>query len=155
MALKLVDKFLSFMGFEEENEVEERSDGDKIQQESTWLAKREKEKEKATVLSIHSQRQVRVVVVEPRSFDDVKSVADNLKNRRPVVINLESAESELARRVVDFVSGAAYALGGGFQKVGSGIFLVVPSNMDITGDYKALEGERSAASWTKWHNTEF
>ena len=155
MALKLVDKFLSFMGFEEENEAEERPEAERSQQESIWYGRREKEKEKAPVLSIHAQRQVRVVVVEPRSFDDVKSVADNLKNRRPVVINLEAAEGELARRVVDFVSGAAYALGGGFQKVGSGIFLVVPSNMDITGDFKELEGERNAASWSKWHHTEF
>ena len=77
-----------------------------------------------------------MVVIEPRSFEEAKGVTDNLKNRRPIIVNLEQAEAELAQRVVDFVSGATYALNGSMQKVGNGIFLFVPNNMDISSDAK-------------------
>lgn len=137
--MKIVDKMLNFMGFEEEViEEDEKNVREEPREEQSWLKKKdkEKEKEKGTVISMHAQRQVRVVVIEPRSFEEAKGITDNLKNRRPVIINLEQAEHELAQRVVDFISGATYALNGSMQKVGSGIFLFVPNNMDISSDYK-------------------
>ncbi|AEG14768.1 Cell division protein sepF [Desulfofundulus kuznetsovii DSM 6115] len=140
MAKKLVDKVLGFMGFEEEPLEEEEKERFR-EEDSVPQVKR-----KGQVFSLHTQRQVRVIVAEPRAFEDVQSIAEHLKNRRPVVVNLERAESELARRVVDFVSGATYALNGNMQKVGNGIFLFVPSNMDIAGDIKEY-GERGIFSW--------
>ncbi len=137
--MKIVDKMLNFMGFEEEViEEEEKNVREELREEQSWLKKKEKDKdkEKGTVISMHAQRQVRVVVIEPRSFEEAKGITDNLKNRRPVIINLEQAEAELAQRVVDFISGATYALNGSMQKVGNGIFLFVPNNMDISSDYK-------------------
>ena len=135
--MKIVDKMLNFMGFEEEViEDEEKSAYEEPREEQSRLKKKDKEKEKGTVISMHAQRQVRVVVIEPRSFEEAKGITDNLKNRRPVIINLEQAEADLAQRVVDFISGATYALNGSMQKVGSGIFLFVPNNMDISSDYK-------------------
>ncbi|MDQ0286943.1 cell division inhibitor SepF [Desulfofundulus luciae] len=145
MAKKLVDKVLGFMGFEEEppeEEEKERFREERFRDEETVP----QVKRKGQVFSLHTQRQVRVIVAEPRAFEDVQSIAEHLKNRRPVVVNLERAESELARRVVDFVSGATYALNGSMQKVGNGIFLFVPSNMDIAGDIKEF-GERRIFSW--------
>lgn len=150
LAAKLMDKVLGFMGFEEENvEEDEKSIDDEQHEGKSWLRKKEKEKDKGTVLSLHAQRQLRVVVAEIRSFDDVKGIADNLKSRRPVIINLEQADSDLAKRVVDFISGAAYALNGGFQKVGNGIFLVVPSNIDIDSDLEDISMERGTFSWIR------
>jgi cell division inhibitor SepF len=135
--MKLMDKMLNFMGFEEEVAEEEDKDVQvEPHEEKSWLKKKDKEKEKGAVISMHAQRQVRVVVIEPRSFEEAKGVTDNLKNRRPIIVNLEQAEAELAQRVVDFVSGATYALNGSMQKVGNGIFLFVPNNMDISSDAK-------------------
>lgn len=139
--MKLVDKMLNFMGFEEEVIEEEEKNiseepREKSREEQSWLKKKDKEREKGTVISMHAQRQVRVVVIEPRSFEEAKGITDNLKSRRPVIINLEQAEAELAQRLVDFISGATYSLNGSMQKVGSGIFLFVPNNMDIASDYK-------------------
>lgn len=131
--MKIVDKMLNFMGFEEEVIEEEEKN---VHEEPREEQSRMKKKEKGTVISMHAQRQVRVVVVEPRTFEEVKGITDNIKNRRPVIVNLEHAEAELAQRVVDFISGATYALNGSMQKVGSGIFLFVPNNMDISSDYK-------------------
>ncbi|WP_035106615.1 cell division protein SepF [Desulfovirgula thermocuniculi] len=130
MPKKLVDKVLGFMGFEEEPQEEEK---DRFWEEEEVVPQL---KRRGQVVSLHAQRQVKVIVAEPRVFDDVQSIAEHLKNRRPVIVNLEQVDSELARRVVDFVSGATYALNGSMQKVGSGIFLFVPSNVDIAGDIK-------------------
>jgi len=154
MAVKLVDKVLSFMGFEEEAvEEDTKFNREEEPEEQPWRRKRdrfrEKEKETGSVVSLPVQRQVRVVVVEPKVFDEVKDIAENLKNRRPVIVNLEQATQELARRVVDFVMGASYALNGSQQKVGSGIFLFVPSNMDISSELKEQGREKGMFSWMR------
>jgi cell division inhibitor SepF len=151
MAVKLVDKVLGFMGFEEEDsDLEEKQNHEEVQEEQGWQRKRERDKDKGAVISLqHAQRQVRVVVVEPRSFEEVKEITDNLKNRRPVIVNLEQADAELARRVVDFVMGATYALSGSQQKVGNGVFLFVPANMDIASELKENNREKGIFSWVR------
>lgn len=142
-AKKMFDKVLHFMGFEEEIlDQEEKQDEP---EEQPWSRK----KEKGTLVSLPSHRQMRVVVTEPRTFEDVLAVTDNLKNRRPVIINLEQADPELGRRVVDFVSGATYALNGRTQKVGNGIFLSVPNNMDIASELKDQGNEKGIFSWIR------
>jgi cell division inhibitor SepF len=155
MSGKIVDKVMNFMGFEEVAE-EEKQEQPMIREEqrNQWNSKRkekEKEKEKAAIFNIHSQKQVRVIVSEPVTYDEAQGIVDNLKNRSPVIVNLERADAELARRVVDFVSGACYALNGSLQKVGTGIFLFVPNNMDINADVKRedrdKEKERTFFPW--------
>lgn len=140
---KLMDRVLNFMGFEEEEgEGEQVQGGDKPQRENVPDPKK-----KATVVNLHSQRQVRVVVVEPKSFDEAQEITEHLKGRRPVIINLEHVEAEVARRIVDFVSGATYALSGTQQKVSAGIFLFAPNNVDIEGQNGTPE--RGIFSWIK------
>ncbi|MCL6635639.1 MAG: cell division protein SepF, partial [Peptococcaceae bacterium] len=92
---------------------------------------------------------MRVVVLEPRSFDEAQGIADNLKNRRPVIVNLEHAETDLAKRVLDFMIGATYALNGAMQKVGSGIFLCVPNNVDIASELKEQVRDKGLFSWMR------
>lgn len=78
-----------------------------------------------------SDRPLRMMIVEPESFDDSQSIADYLRDRKPVVINFESTSPDVSKRVVDFISGATYALDGNIQKVGKDIFLCVPSNVTV------------------------
>jgi cell division inhibitor SepF len=140
---KMMDKVLGFMGFEEE-EVE-------ILEDEEMMANEEysgKKKKGGTLFSLHSPKNIRVVVSEPKVFEDCQTIADNLKNRRPVIVNLEEADKDLAKRVVDFVSGTTYALNGATQKVGNGIFLFVPNNMDISGDLKSQEKEKEKSLFT-------
>jgi len=147
LSRKLMDKVLGIMGFEEEAmEDDERSRDIKYREEDETIPA---SKRKGQVLNLHAQRQLKVVVAEPRNFEEVQGLADNLKNRRPVVVNLEKADAELAKRVVDFISGATYALNGSLQKVGSGIFLIVPSNMDISSELGDEIKERGLFSWMK------
>lgn len=131
MAKKVVDKVLGFMGLnEEEEEIYEEVIEDSLDRDKKGY--KSKAQQQANVLALHQQKQIKMVVMEPKSYDEVQAIADNLKNRRSVVVNLEHADKELAKRVVDFVSGTIYALNGSLQKVGSSIYLFVPSNVDIT-----------------------
>ena len=68
------------------------------------------------------------------TYDDTQAIVDNLKNRKPIIVNLDSLEQDLAQRVLDFMSGAVYALDGTIQKVSRSIFVLVPSNIDIVGN---------------------
>jgi cell division inhibitor SepF len=81
-------------------------------------------------------------VVTPRSFNDAQQVADEFKARKPVIINLQSTDRELSKRLIDFASGMTYALGGGMQRIAQGIFLLTPANVDVSAEEKAriLEG---------------
>ena len=91
---------------------------------------------KNKVVNIHTTTQLKVVVYTPNSFENAKEIADHLKAKKPVVINLENVETPVARRIVDFLSGAVYALDGNIQKVSNGIFLIAPYNIGIMGDFK-------------------
>lgn len=72
-----------------------------------------------------------VVVEKPASFDEVQQVADRLKNRQPIILSVELVPKDVARRLVDFVSGAAYALDGRMHRLGESLFLFTPSNIGI------------------------
>ncbi len=88
---------------------------------------------RAPVLNLHTQKQVRVVLAEPGSYEDAQVIADHLKGHRSVIVNLHKAEYTQALRVVDFLSGCVYSLGGTMQKLGKNIFLCAPDNVDIQG----------------------
>lgn len=88
------------------------------------------------VVNIHTSSQLKVVVIQLTSFEDARDIADHLKAKKPVVINLEKLDKEVSRRVVDFLSGAVYGVDGNIQKVANGIFLIAPYNVGIMGDFK-------------------
>ncbi|MDK2798632.1 MAG: cell division inhibitor SepF [Clostridiales bacterium] len=127
-----VNKMLHFVGLESQDEYEEVVDNNEIvEPEFTHQSSK-----KSKIVNIHTTTQLKVVVMQPESFDEAKDIADHLKNKKPVVINLEDVEKDVARRIVDFLSGSVYALDGNIQKISNGIFLVAPYNVDIMGDFK-------------------
>lgn len=124
-----MEKFMTFLGFAEEDENGEGPD-------AVPAARR------SPVFSLHAQRQWEIVVLEPRSLEDARRGADFVKARRPVFVNLQGVEQDLARRIVDFLSGSTYALDGHMQRVGEEMFLFTPSNVAITAELS--QPERSA-----------
>ncbi len=92
-------------------------------------------------------KQIKVMVVEPFVFDDAQHVADHLKNRKPVVINLENTDKDVAKRMIDFISGTTYALGGTIQKIGNNIFLCAPNNVDVAYNSREESLERTILPW--------
>lgn len=104
---------------------------------------------KNKVVNIHATTQLKVVVMQPDSFEDAKGIADHLKTKKPVIINLEGLETDVARRVVDFLSGAVYGLDGNIQKVSSGIFLIAPYNVSIMGDFRDELKNKGLFDWSR------
>jgi cell division inhibitor SepF len=86
---------------------------------------------------------VSVHLVAPHSFNDAQEVADRFKQGVPVIINLQSTEGELAKRLIDFASGLTYALEGGMQKVADKTFLLTPRNVEVSAEEKARLVEKS------------
>lgn len=86
------------------------------------------------VVNINATTQLQVVLVKPERFDDASAVADHLNARRTVVLNLESTNKEVSRRLVDFLSGVAYANNGQIKRVANNTFIITPYNVDIMGD---------------------
>ena len=82
-----------------------------------------------------------VVLFRPGSFNDTSKAADDLRNRKAVIVNMENVDKAMARRVVDFLSGCVYALDGDVKKIAQSAYLFCPHNMDIVGDLETLQAE--------------
>ena len=124
--LGAMQRLMNFLGFAETYEEDDgpAPDGEML----------EAPKRRGQLLSLHAQRQLEIVVLQPRSFDDARDGADYLKMRRPVVVNLQGTQADLARRIIDFTSGVTYALDGHMLRVGDQIFLFTPAHVAITAD---------------------
>ena len=86
------------------------------------------------VVNIHATTQLKVVLVKPERFENASEIADHLKEKRTVVLNLESTNKDVARRLIDFLSGVAYAGEGKIKKVAANTYIITPYSVDIRGD---------------------
>ena len=94
----------------------------------------ENERRSNKVVNIHTTTQLQVVLVKPERFENASEIADHLREKRTVVLNLEQTNKEIARRLLDFLSGVAYANGGKIKRVATNTFIITPYNVDLTGD---------------------
>lgn len=112
----------------EDDEMDIISKGDENRSQPTDSRRSNK------VVNIHTTAQLQVVLVKPERFDDASSIADHLNEKRTVVLNLESTNKDVSRRLVDFLSGVAYANNGQIKRVANSTFIITPYNVDIMGD---------------------
>ncbi|MEQ2526407.1 cell division protein SepF [Robertmurraya yapensis] len=108
--------------------------------------------QKQNVVSLQSVQKSsgsKVVLVEPRVYAEAQDIADQLKNRRAVVVNLQRIDRDQAKRIVDFLSGTVYAVGGDIQKIGTDIFLCTPDNVEVSGTISQIlqETEYEDSRW--------
>jgi cell division inhibitor SepF len=140
-------KVLSIIGLEsEEDALPEEEMAMEEDAEEEVAATAEGSRRRGSIVAIAQPKAMRMVVVEPAAFDEVQAIALNLRNRRPVIVNLERTDREVARRIVDFLSGATYALGGAMQRVGGAIFLFAPQNVDVAAQSREFGGEDISGS---------
>ena len=155
MAVAIVNKVLDFLGVEtsgqeeyEENEFETVELENEEETEERGFFKRNK------VVSMPQVQQVRMVITQPTSFEQSESICDLLKEKKSVIVNLEYVNKDIARRIIDVVSGAVHALDGHMQKVSNSIFLIAPYNYDITTEMAREEiKNKLSVSWLKNNNT--
>ena len=114
-----------------EDEEDERFDDDFA---PVSLSGREQERRNNKVVNIHTTTQLQVVLVKPERFENASEIADHLRDKRTVVLNLEQTDKNIARRLIDFLSGVAYANEGTIKKVALSTYIITPYNVEILGD---------------------
>ena len=138
----MFEKFLNLFGFEAEEIIEQ----EEAAAQGTYY---NPSRERGKLVKLNNAKPIKMLIIEPESFEEVQAIVDHLKNRRVVIINLEETEKSIARRIADFVGGAIYALDGSMQRINGSIFLFTPANIEVamplhTG-FKEREKEREIA----------
>ncbi|MFF2482901.1 cell division protein SepF [Paenibacillus sp. NPDC058071] len=141
--MSVMNRFMNFLGLQEEEEVIERERVTQTEEQEVETSPFESRKstKNNNVVSIHSQKNVRVVLSEPRSYDEAQDIADHLRSRRAVIVNLQRVRTDIAVRIVDFLSGTVYALNGNISKLGPNIFLCSPDSVEIQGTITEMLAE--------------
>lgn len=132
MFMKFKDKLKSYFTMDDEYEyIEEDVTYPETETEKTSPSNPSKK----NVVNLTSVQQAtsKVVLAEPRNYNEAQDIADNIVNRRAVVINLQRVDHQQAKRIVDFLSGTVYAVNGDIQKLGTETFLCTPDNVDVSG----------------------
>lgn len=148
----LVNKFWNFFGVEQEEEEEELENYDYEQEEEDEEddERRLFGRNKSKVVTMPQGNQVKMVISQPTTFDQSEEICQYLKERKSCIVNLEYVNKDVARRIVDFISGGVYALNGHIQKVSNSIFLVAPANYDIANEMGRDEVKsKLSVSWLK------
>ncbi|MGE7876976.1 cell division protein SepF [Peribacillus muralis] len=154
--MSFVSKFKSYFALDDEYEYEYK---DEVVEEEEAERKTVKSKQQPVsagtnanqnIVSLQSvQKSSKVVLLEPRAYAEAQEVADHLKNRRAVVVNLQRIQHDQGKRIIDFLSGTVYAISGDIQKIGTDIFLCTPDNVDVSGNITgfAVDEEYEEARW--------
>lgn len=130
-----VKDMLGFGGYDEyEDDYEEYEDEFEEYEEEAPRRDSVFSRKSSKVVPINPSAQTRIVVLKPKCFNNSKAVADELRRRRPVIVDVGALDPDEARRIVDFISGTVYGIDGKMQKITSGIFVATPSQMDIMGE---------------------
>lgn len=130
-----------------DDDFEENEEYDEMEDEAIEPVIQNKRNNK--VVNIHSNASAKVSIVRPSAYDEATDICDAVKNRRIVVINTSALENKLAQRLLDFVSGACYALGGELQEIDKGVYLLSPSNVEVTSELRSEISNKAIFNWNK------
>ena len=158
MAGAIMDKVWGLFGGVDQGEAEEYDDDDVYEYEdksSNYENEEEDRKffggKKGKVVPLNAQGQsVKMVISQPTTFEQSEEICSLLKEKKSVIVNLEYVNKDVARRIVDFISGGVYALDGHIQKISNSIFLIAPMNYEITNEMAREEiKSKLSVSWLK------
>lgn len=148
MASKVINKVMGFLGMAEDDydEVEEiENEEDNVDIESLMTANKKQSK----VVNIHTTAATKVVIIKPEDFDEATTISDNLKSRKIVVVNTTGLEPRTGQRLLDFIGGACYALGGELQQIEKGVYIISPSNVEVNNELKSELSSKGIFNWNK------
>ena len=133
--MSLMDQLRKFAGVAGEEESEDTGyEPIDIAKEDSDEPKPIFAKKDKNYMNINTTAQLQVVLVKPEVFEDAQDIADNLISKRTVLLNIENLNKDLSRRLIDFLSGVAYAQGGNIKRVANRTYIITPYNVDILGD---------------------
>lgn len=136
--MSLKSKFKTFFALEDE--YEEIEEIDQFSDDDYEVSRSLKPTNKQNIVSLQSVKNAssKMVLFEPRVYAEAQEIADHLKNKKAVVVNLQRISHDQAKRIIDFLSGTVYAIGGDIQKIGMNIVLCTPENIDVSGTISEL-----------------
>lgn len=150
---KMLSSLKNMMGFEDEDlyddyeeETEEKETHEEPRESYSVINRRKEMREQNKVVSIHGGNQ-KVNIIKPSTFDEAPQICDNLKENKIVVVNTTGLEPRTAQRLLDFIAGATYALGGDLQEVEHGIYVLSPSMVDVTREIKEDSTVKGFLNW--------
>ncbi len=148
MAGAIVNKFLEVFGLPENDDEEEYIDEEEMDEEVE--EPRERSFFGKKIVNMPQTQQVRMVICQPTTFEQAEEICSYLKNRKSVIVNLEYVNKDVARRIVDVMSGAVHALDGHIQKISNSIFLIAPTYYEISTEIARDEiKNKLSVSWLK------
>ncbi|KAB2337433.1 cell division protein SepF [Cytobacillus depressus] len=137
--MSIKSKFKTFFFLDDEFDDREEEYHEEATEPQKQPQSQKQPAQKNNIVSLQSvQKSSKVVLIEPRVYAEAQEIADQLKNRRAVVVNLQRIDRDQAKRIVDFLSGTVYAIGGDIQKVGTDIFLCTPDNIEVSGNISQI-----------------
>ena len=119
------------------------------EQKKSLFSRVRKSKGGSRMIQMTATTEIKVVVMEPTSFDDSPKVADYLRGDQPVVVNFERTDPMIRKRLTDFIGGTIYALNGSIRSIGPNILVCAPRNVDIDAEAELYSGERRDSSWPR------
>ena len=147
MAGAIMDKVWGLFGGVDQGETEEYDDDDADEYEDKSANYENNEEEKGF---FGKKGKIKMVISQPTTFDQSEEICEFLKEKKSVIVNLEYVNKDVARRIVDFISGGVYALDGHIQKISNSIFLIAPMNYEITNEMAREEiSNKLSVSWLK------
>ncbi|WP_425445999.1 cell division protein SepF [Dethiothermospora halolimnae] len=148
-ANKLFDKFKYIIGIDDLDDeyIEEEEEQEEDMEKPLNFHSPSKLNNK--VVNIHTNKNIKMSIHQPTKYDEAPSVVDDLKVKKPVVINLGELDSDIKRQVFDFINGALYSLEGNIQKVDKDIFILAPENVEIDSKIKQEIKSKGLFSWYK------
>ena len=149
----LMNKVWNFFGIEQED-YDEEEELENYEEEYEEEEEEEEDRKlfgrKNKVVNMPQANQIKMIISQPTTFEQSEEICQYLKERKSCIVNLEYVNKDVARRVVDFISGGVYALNGHIQKVSNSIFLVAPANYDISNEMGREEVKsKLSVSWLK------
>ena len=106
-------------------------------------------KRNSKVVNIHNASSPKVTITKPVAYEEATEICDSLKNRKIVVVNTSGLEIRIAQRLLDFISGSCYALGGELQEIERGVYILSPSNVEVTNELKNELSSKALFNWSK------
>lgn len=149
--MSMKNKFRSFFTLDDEYEYIEEEVEEENEEDQHSKTRSNRKQETPNVVSLKSAKSSsKMVLSEPSSYNEAQEIADQLVNRKAVVINLQRVDHQQAKRIVDFLSGTVYAIGGDIQKLGSQTFLCTPDNVEISGSISEMMTQDEEDVHKRW-----
>ncbi|MEY7998671.1 cell division protein SepF [Clostridium sp. Mt-5] len=151
MANKMINKMMGFLGLEDdlEEDIEEidQEQGRKTVNDFEGVDPIVNSKRQNKVVSIHTTISAKVKIVKPTTYEEAADICDELKNRKIIVINTTGLETRIAQRLLDFMGGASYALGGDLEEIEKGVYILSPSSVEVSSDLKNELSGKGIFGW--------